>query len=234
MEDSVPLRILIADDHQLFRQGLRFVLQALPRKGLILEAKNGYEVLDIISREPKLDLILLDLFMPGVDGFKLMENLCDRYPKTPFIILSSSDNSAHMRKAINSGASGFIPKTASQNVIMSAVELVLAGGIYIPPEMVHIPTLSETGTSVISNRKKSLAPMLSAVLTERQLEVLKLLGEGRSNKEIARLLDISENTVKIHIAAILRTLNVKNRTQAGIIAQKLMPGSMMGSTGEKT
>jgi len=198
------LKILIADDHALFREGLRHVLEDLTQPLNVLEAIDCPHAMQYASEHPDLDLVLLDLQMPGDDGFTALEFFTSNLPATPVIILSASDKHSDMRRSLDMGAMGFIPKDTPGPVMLSALNLVLSGGIYIPPSM-----LSDEPQSSLTQGHQN-----TAGLTPRQLEVLALLVEGGANKEIARRLDLAEATVKMHVTAILKCLGVNNRTRA--------------------
>jgi len=190
----------------------------------ILEAENAEQVLEVMAGNPDLDVAILDLIMPGANGFELLIQVCEKFPDIPVVLMSASEDPDHMRKVIDYGASGYIPKSASRDVMLSAVKLVLSGGVYIPPAMLQTDgergdTGFGLGGDLLGNSRPKVA--IPPELTSRQLDVLLMLGQGKSNKEIARDLGLSENTVKIHVTAILKVLNVSNRTQAGIIAQTL-------------
>lgn len=220
------MKFLIADDHHLIREGLKNALESAYIGLQVVEAKDGKEVLELAENNPDLDLILLDYFMPGTDGYSLVTTLCDRYPAIPVIIISASDDPALMHKVLDRGVAGFIPKSTHQELIIRAIQLVLSGGTYIPPE------LMESGGAFPQERDIQPASLNSPVsyavtsyvfskLTQRQQEVLGLLAKGETNKDISRHLNVSENTVKVHVTAILKALGVSNRTQAVIISQKL-------------
>ncbi len=219
-----PLRILIADDHALVREGLIHTLATLAPGTDFVEAEDAAQVREAIAREPELDLVLLDLFMPGADDFALLRELCRRSPELTVVVLSASVDPAHMRKALDLGASGYIPKSSTGDVMLSALRLVLSGGVYVPPDMLWSAGLQQPAELETPDRppprpNPSVVPGVGG-LTGRQLEVLACLVEGKSNKQIARELAVSENTVKIHVAAILRALGVNNRTQAAVVARQ--------------
>jgi DNA-binding NarL/FixJ family response regulator len=209
------MKILIADDHALFRNGLRYMLAGLADEVAILEAKDSAEALATVGATPDLDLVLLDLAMPGMDGLAGLRMLRGKRPALPVVILSASEEAADVRRAIESGAMGFIPKASSSAVMLGALRLVLSGGVYVPPAYLE---RSRAGTTPIT------APPSGDTLglTARQHDVLRLLGQGQSNKEIARVLGLAEGTVKLHISAILRVLGVSNRTRAVVAAAKLL------------
>jgi len=212
--------MLLADDHALVREGLKHTLSRLAQDVEFREASSATEVLDCVGGEERIDMVLLDLVMPGSKGFGLLSEVCDSNPELPVVMLSGSADPAKMRKALDIGAAGYITKTATAEVMLSALRLVLAGGIYVPPDM-----LKGDGTSPRAPMEAAIAashPVSSAAsLTTRQREVLACLGKGKSNKQIGRELELSENTVKIHVAAILRALGVDNRTQAVVVAREL-------------
>ena len=131
------MKILIADDHELIRQGLRRTLQSGTLDAEVLEASSAQETLAVIASHRDLDLVLLDLFMPGTADFELLDRLCNELPELPLVVLSGSRNPSHMRHCIDAGAAGFIPKSADAEVMLKAIDLVLAGGIYIPPGLLQ-------------------------------------------------------------------------------------------------
>ena len=201
------MKILIVDDHALFREGLRHVLLQLDKDGEILEAGQCDEAFKLTEAHPDIDLVLLDLSLPGMDGFAGLATFREQFPDVPVVVMSGSEERHDVQSALDNGALGYIPKSSTSQVMLSALRLVFSGGVYIPSIM-----LSATGTDS--------APRLGG-LTDRQLAVLKLLAEGKSNKLIGRELDLAEGTVKIHISSIFRTLNVGNRTEAVVAARKL-------------
>lgn len=223
------MRILIADDHALTREGLCSALRELADDVTVVAAADGGQVHDLIDGQTDFNLILLDLFMPGIDGFDLLSKVCNRRPETPVVVLSASLDPADMRRSLDHGAAGFIQKSSGREVILSALRLVLAGGVYVPPGI-----LGSTMPSLEGSTPVSQDPMISDLvgvahelsLTNRQLDVLRLLAQGVSNKIIARHLGLSENTVKIHVAAILKAFNVNNRTQAVVLAQRMGAASL--------
>lgn len=211
------MKILIADDHALFRDGLRYVLARLGDDAAeIFEAKDGAEALALVAAHPDLDLVLLDLAMPGMDGIAGLRALRARSPSMPVVILSASEEPADIRLALDRGAMGFIPKSSSSEVMLSALRLVLAGGVYLPPAFLD---RSRAGKGPVVSATPSLENL---GLTARQTDVLRLLGQGKSNKEIARALELAEGTVKLHVSAVLRALDAVNRTQAVVAAARLL------------
>ena len=213
------LKILIADDHELFRDGLRHVLRQLDEAVAVVEASDYPQALAMADNDPGIGIVLLDLGMPGMPWIDGLQALRQRLPSTvPVIVLSASDDRRHVLQAVNLGAAGFIPKTSSSRVMLSALKLVMSGGVYLPPALLE-------QANEPSGPDHALGGGDASFLTPRQREVLVLLGQGKSNKEIARVLQLAEGTVKLHVTAILKALNVNNRTRAVVAA------SQMGLTG---
>jgi len=216
------MKVLIADDHALIRQGMAYALLDKGVATAIVEADDKDSVIQQIEAEPDIDIVLLDLFMPGTKEFDLLCKLCDTYPELSVIVVSAAEESHYMRKSIDYGAAGFIPKSASMDIMLSAIQLVRSGGIYIPPGMMQASTPTGSGsedylksdTSKQTDREDFTDVIEAAKsLTNRQKQVLVLLAKGMSNKEIARELSVSEHTVKIHVTAILRLFRASNRTE---------------------
>jgi len=227
------MKILIADDHRLVIEAVKAKLSELEPGIEFVLAMSVDELL--AGATDDLDLALIDLNMPGADGQAHIDKIRQRHPAVPVIVLSGYEDPAIMRSALERGVLGFIPKAYSPDVMLSAVRLVLAGGVYVPPMMLTaVPpgivagmaqqagteTLVRGGGNGGSGGTQTLEHLRS-VLTERQVEVLQLLSQGKPNKLIGRSLGISEGTVKIHLAAIFRALNVRNRTEAVVAAQAL-------------
>jgi DNA-binding NarL/FixJ family response regulator len=215
-----PMNILIVDDHQLVRDGLRAVLSTLrdadgnaPR---ITDVGGYQEAIAASDAARDLDLILLDLRLPDVAGFAALVDLHERHPAVPVIVMSGIDDSAIVREALDLGARGFVPKTSPSAIVLGAVRLVLSGGTYLPPEALN----RATAPAPAHDLPPGGATGESLGLTPRQSEVLALLLRGKSNKMICRELDLSEGTVKNHVAAILRALDVTTRVQAVVVAAK--------------
>jgi DNA-binding NarL/FixJ family response regulator len=201
------MRVLIADDHAIFRQGLRAVLGALSEIEAIDEAGDLETALGFaVARRP--EIIFLDLRMPGMDGFSGIGAFRRRNAAAPILVLSASEDKEDVFQALAAGASGYLAKSASASVILEAMRLVLVGGIYVPRELVS--------QAEDAARPKAGAPRL----TERQTEVLNLIVDGHSNKEIAHRLGTSEGTVKAHVTAIMRQLGVRNRVQMLLAAER--------------
>jgi len=227
------MKILIADDHRLVIEAVKAKLSELEPGIEFVLAMSVDELL--AGATDDLDLALIDLNMPGADGQAHIDEIRKRHPAVPVIVLSGYEDPAIMRSALERGVLGFIPKAYSPDVMLSAVRLVLAGGVYVPPMMLTaLPpgmvagmapqagaeALVRGGAASSGGGTQTLEHLRS-VLTERQVEVLQLLSQGKPNKLIGRSLGISEGTVKIHLAAIFRALNVRNRTEAVVAAQAL-------------
>jgi DNA-binding NarL/FixJ family response regulator len=212
------MKILIVDDHALIRDALRGVLKELAQEATVIEAADSRQAMRLIEANPDLHLILLDLNLPDRDGLGVLADLRRHHATISLVVLSASEDRDSILKAIELGALGFIPKSAPHDVILNALRLVFSGGVYVPPE-----ALSRTRAEARETRPGAQRPMSPADcgLTERQLEVLALMMEGKSNKAISRLLDVAEPTVKHHVTAVLKALNVSNRTEAVIAVGSL-------------
>lgn len=215
------MKILLVDDHALFRDGMRYVLQQLPEAVEILEAGNFADGMKIAMQHPELDLALLDLNMPGSEGPVSIRIFHQRYPHIPVVVVSAEEGRGYMEKVMSYGAMGFISKNSTAPVMLGALNLVLSGGIYVPPQMLR-------QASMIVEKEKEDEPVDRRSLhtnkhglTQRQMQVLKHLVAGLSNKEIAEAVHLAEGTVKIHVAAVYQTLRVSNRMEAVRVAEKL-------------
>lgn len=208
-----PMKILLADDHPLFREGVKHVLMLLGDEVEIVDAHDYPTLFAEAAANPDLDLVLADLYMPGMGGHEGIAEFRNQFPDTPLVIMTASESRADARRALASGALGYVLKSSPSQEMLDALIRVLDGGIYIPP-------LLEGDEQ--SDGPFSLMPLSSQGirLTHRQLEVFKLLLQGKTNKTIARELELSEGTVKIHVAAIFKALGVSNRTEAAIAAQR--------------
>lgn len=205
------MKILLVDDHSIFRAGLRHVLRQLDERVEIVEAENCKQALQAIEDQFDFSLALLDLHMPGDDGFVALAAISREYPTLPVVVLSASENRTDMRRTLDGGAMGFVPKSTAVPVMLNALRLVLAGGIYIPPDLLGI-----------RDESVGIEPSQTVgELTTRQLDVLNLVLEGKTNRAIAAELKLSEATVKAHITAVFKTLHVSNRTQAALAVERL-------------
>ena len=211
------MHTLIVDDHAFVCVGLKATLLDGLSDIKVSTASDGAKALDILLND-SIDLAVIDLFMPGGDGgFDFIDTVCQTYPKLPIIVLSASENPAHIRKCLDIGAKGFVTKSAPKEILFTAITKVLAGDRYIPSALLTAQGDGGRGNSDL----QASADNITQLLTERQLEILALISKGLSNKLIARELFLSENTVKVHVSAILRALSLSNRTQAGLVGQKL-------------
>ncbi|MEA2876796.1 MAG: hypothetical protein QOF14_1992 [Hyphomicrobiales bacterium] len=209
-------RFVIADDHPLFRGAMREAVAGLFADATITEAGSFDDASALLDRESDVDLVLLDLTMPGVRGFSGLMYLRAQYPSVPVIVVSANDDPAVIRRCMEFGASGFIPKTLGVEAMRTAIARVLEGGVWTPPD-VDLKAGTDAETADLMGRL--------ATLTPQQVRVLMMLSEGLLNKQIAYNLSVSEATVKAHVSAILQKLNVESRTQAVIAAAKIESGS---------
>ncbi|MDO5387300.1 MAG: response regulator transcription factor [Pseudomonadota bacterium] len=206
------MRILIADDHELYLKGLEFVLDNFDADMQFVTAHNYVEIFEILKQDRAFDLILTDLAMPGGKWLDSIKKIHEYAPETPIIVLSAVFDREIVQQTIETGVSGYISKTSSNATLIDAIHLVLSGGVYIPEELLSDMPSSDAVDQLKSENKKNLTP--------RQIDVLKLIAKGEANKQIAYELGLSEGTVKLHITAILKILNVYNRTGAVIEATK--------------
>jgi len=193
------MKIAIADDHALVREGLAAVLTQMDNVSDVLEAGTLEELETVLATHSDVGLALLDLNMPGMDDVRTLEKLQDAFPMTALAILSATEVKSVAERFLNAGAAGYIPKSANNDVLLGAIRLILSGSIYVPPFVL---------TAGTANNNPSLN------LTERQFDVLNLMVEGLSNKGIARKLDLTESTVKTHSSAVLKAFGVDNRMKA--------------------
>jgi DNA-binding NarL/FixJ family response regulator len=212
------MKILVVDDHVLIREALRGVLKELDSQAAILEAPDSGQAMRLIEEHGDVGLVLLDLTLPDRDGFSLLGELRERYPSMSIVVMSALQDRSHVAKALDLGALGFIPKSAPREVMVGALKLVFSGGIYIPPQIL---APEQTAPAAASPSGRHAASPADLGLTGRQLDVLALMMQGKSNKAICRVLDLAEPTVKNHVTAILKALKASNRTEAVIAAGKL-------------
>ncbi|MCF8475849.1 MAG: response regulator transcription factor [Pseudolabrys sp.] len=214
------MKILVIDDHALIRQAMHGVLKKLKRDAEVLEAATCEQAMRILADDPAISLVLLDLTLPDRDGFSALAELRELYPATSIVVLSALQDPAYVKKALDLGALGYIPKTAEPDVMLSALRLVVSGGIYIPAQILaHEEFLH--GAPKQSAGDLPSASLADIGLTDRQLDVLALVMQGKSNKTICRTLNLAEPTVKNHVTAILKALKVSNRTEAVITVNQL-------------
>lgn len=206
------MKILIVDDHPLFRAGFHAVLEQSDLQAGVLSVSSVAEGLQVLKRDGDVGLVLLDIHLRGEDGFNACKMIGEKFPTTACIMISGDEQEGVAPRAIAAGASGFIPKSFTADEMIAAIRQVLNGDVFVPTQTHHA------------------APSDGTSLTLRQLEVISMLGRGFSNKEIARALDVAERTVKAHVSAVFEALNVRNRTQAVLVAQRrgFLPASSPG------
>ena len=212
------MKILLVDDHKLVRAGLVLVLKQMEEGVDLIEAGTGREAIEVAEATPDIDLVLMDLDLPEGSGLEALTAINAKNPKLPVVILSAMEDQTMVSRAMELGARGFIPKSATGEVMLNSLRLVLSGGVCLPPGYGEVP--------------RGEANMEIPNLTQRQLEVLRLMAQGNSNKEIARVLGISENTVRVHISAIISAMDATNRTEAAYSAMRLglIPRASLGLT----
>jgi DNA-binding NarL/FixJ family response regulator len=208
---SGRLWIAIADDHPLMREALAVAISGVVPDARFTEAATLEATLALVDESPGPDLLLMDLHMPGTDGIDGVRAVRDRAPHVPLAVVSADADPVAVRAMLALGVSGFIPKTDSSMVMASAVRLILAGGVYVPPRLMT--------DACIPAMVNGASP---SGLTTRQMDVVRLLARGLSNKAIARALGVSEGTVKVHLLAVFRALAVRNRTTAVLEAQRFL------------
>ena len=215
MSEAQSYHLLIADDHPLFRGALREAVTGLFDRADVAEAGTFEEVSELLERGGDIDLILLDLSMPGVRGFSGLMYLRAQYPSLPIVVVSANDEPAVIRRCMDFGASGFLPKTLGIEALRQAIARVLQGEVWTPPD-VDLTRQSDGEITAMIARLSTLTP--------QQVRVLMMLSGGLLNKQIAYELGVSEATVKAHVSAILQKLGVESRTQAVIAAGKIEAG----------
>jgi DNA-binding NarL/FixJ family response regulator len=229
------MKVLLIDDHPLILQALQSVIEGLGNDTTVVGAGSARAARDTLKADPDFDLVLLDLHLGDADGFDVLTELRGKYPTLPVVVVSASDRTSDVIRAIDAGAMGFVPKRASNDTLHEALNMVMSGGIYVPPmTMGSEPAAKPEGDTVPSVlrvlREQSqdsgfqthnTVPLTDLGLTPRQTDVLALLLKGQPNKLIARELNLSVETVKDHVAAVLRTLGVSSRTQAVLAVSQM-------------
>lgn len=218
----LDMKFLIADDHELFLQGLEFVLRKEYSDTQLTLAKNYNEIIDILKKQKDFDLLITDLAMPGGNWLEALQKIHNLMPEMPIIIVSAVFDKEILQKTYNIGVAGYVSKSFPNNIIISAINLVLAGGMYIPPDLVKMNEKTNVGhlEDLIRDYDNSQKNSNEKLLTPRQTEVLQCIANGMSNKQIAYELGLSEGTVKIHITLLMRALNVTNRVSAVLAGEK--------------
>lgn len=210
---EIAMKVLIADDHALFRDGLSMNLEQIDPQAVVFQAGSFSQALKIIDDEKKLDLVIVDLDMPDMPWEEGIAELKKKSGDARFVVVSATEDGKSIRRAMENGVSGYIPKRSDNKIMTGALKLVLDGGIYLPPSIL------DNGNS--GNYQSGEARAKGKMLTNRQSQVLELVAQGMSNKQIAFDMGVSEATVKLHINALLRSIGATNRTQAVVIAQKM-------------
>ncbi len=210
--------IVIADDHPLVRGALRQAVEGAFKDVTVTETSDFDQLILVLAAQPETDLVLLDLAMPGMHGFSGLIYLRAQYANIPVVVVSANDNRSVMRRCIEIGAAGFIPKTMDLDAMRAAIATVLAGGLWLPPDL-GPATSTDPESADIIRRLASLTP--------QQMRVLMMLSEGLLNKQIAFELSVSEATIKAHVSAILQKLRVESRTQAVIAAAKIAQDQLL-------
>jgi DNA-binding NarL/FixJ family response regulator len=215
-------KILVVDNHFLIREALRGILKEVKNDATVVEAVDGHQAMQLVSEEAGIGFVVLGLNLPDRDGFSVLRELRERYPGVSVVVLSALQDRDTVINTLNLGAVGFIPKSGRREIMLRALQLVFAGGIYIPPEILERED-SSFSKSRLTCVDAGKAPVKSADLglTGRQDEVLQLMMLGKSNKGICRVLNLAEPTVKNHVTAILKAFKVTNRTAAVIAAGEL-------------
>ena len=235
------MKVLLIDDHPLILQALQTVIQSLGNDTTVVGAGSARAARDALRADADFDLVLLDLQLGDADGFDVLAEFRRTYPALPVVVVSASDRHSDVIKSIDLGAMGFVPKRASNDTLFEALNMVMSGGIYIPPmtlgsEPSAIKPEGDTVPSVLrvvreqsQEYQSPAAPLAEIGLTPRQTDVLALLLKGLPNKLIARELGLSVETVKDHVAAVLRALNVSSRTQAVLAVSEMTNRALRGA-----
>lgn len=214
------MKILVVDDHVLIREAMRGILKDLDDSAVVVEAQDLRQASQYVDENPDLELVLLDLTLPDGNGFDLLADLRQRHPAVSVVMLSASSDRREIARALELGALGFIPKSAPREILLGAFKLIFSGGVYVPPEI-----LGQAQPAPVARPPAGKSSAAELGLTDRQMEVLALMMQGKSNKAICRALDLAEPTVKNHVTAILKALNATNRTEAVVAAGALGFGS---------
>ena len=218
---AASTHLVIADDHPLFRDALRQAVASVVASAKIDDAGSFEELTALLEQDSDVDLILLDLTMPGISGFSGLIYLRAQYPAIPVVIVSASDDVGTIRRSLDFGASGFIPKRFGVETLRDAILKVMDGDVWVPPD-IDLTSAADPDMTRLRDRLVTLTP--------QQVRVLMMLSEGLLNKQIAYELGVSEATIKAHVSAILQKLGVESRTQAVIAAAKIAGGQWRQGT----
>lgn len=206
------MKVLITDEQSLFRDGLSLRLKQINQDIIIIQSSNLIEMQKILSKDANIDILIVDIDLAELNATEVINRIKLTAPNTKIVAISSSEDTRNIKKILSSGVKGYISKRSDSNILSGALKLILDGGTYIPPAMLD---------NNLNNNLYQNTHSLKKNLTNRQSQVLDLIAQGKSNKQIAYDMGVSEATVKLHINALLRSLKVNNRTQAVITAQKM-------------
>jgi DNA-binding NarL/FixJ family response regulator len=235
------MKVLLVDDHPLILSALQTVIKGLGDDVTVLGTSSAAEARAALHKDPDFDLVLLDLSLGDADGFEVLAELRAAYPALPVVVVSASDRTSDVIRAIDLGAMGFVPKRSSNDMLFDALRMVMSGGLYVPPMMLGLDARTTEGDTVPDVMRPAAAPGRDASyqkapdslqafrLTPRQSDVLGLLLQGKPNKLIARELNVSVETVKDHVAAVLRALGVSSRTQAVLAVSQMQQQAAQNS-----
>jgi DNA-binding NarL/FixJ family response regulator len=244
------MKVLLVDDHPLVLSALQSVIQSIGSDTTVVGVDSAAAARSALAADPDFDLVLLDLALGDADGFDVLVEFRSTYPAVPVVVVSASDRTSDVIRAIDSGAMGFVPKKSSHGELHHALGLVMTGSMYVPPSMLGLefarpvtsgdtspgvfrPTVPDSGMAPLGAAARpephqKVPTMAEIGLTPRQSEVLSLLLQGLPNKLIARQLNLSVETVKDHVAAVLRALGVSSRTQAVLAVSQMTQGQGVG------
>jgi len=210
------MRILVVDDHQLFLDGIRHILNKLDAVVEITESTRAGQAIEILESDQVFDLVLIDLSMPGMDGMSILRRMHERKVWLPLVVVSAEEDARTIKSALDTGALGFIPKAYSSQQMLSALNAILGGEIYIPPGIQQ--QIDNLDTRRLPAEAGNNDTLKSSGITKRQFDVLQLLAKGYSNKQIATTLFLTEHTVKSHISSLFSSLQANNRTECVLAA----------------
>ena len=208
---KTALKILIVDDHDLFVDGMCHILKKLADTLEITRSNNAEKTIELLESGMEYDLILIDLAMPGMNGMSILQRMHEKNIWLPIVVVSAEDNPNVIREALNAGALGFIPKIHNSQQMLSALRSILDGDIYVPPEIQK--QIETAGTHRLPQEAASNYALKNSGISQRQYDVLKLLAQGYSNKQIATAMFLTEHTVKAHMSALFKCLHAANRTE---------------------
>jgi DNA-binding NarL/FixJ family response regulator len=239
LQTVTPMHLLLIEDHTVVAEGLQFLLREIDSTITVYRCSNLSEAKAAKLTRATFNMVLMDLGLPDVSGLAGLNDIRALYDEVPVVVLSGEENVQVIHAAINAGAMGFVPKSASSKVLVAAMRLILAGGTYLPPQAYnsYIPTVPATGAGnlprqEVAGEAKNMTVFEGGKMTDRQLEILLKAVQGKPNKVIARETDLAEGTVKAHLSAAYKIINVSNRTEAVFKAAQL--GLMMPETVRKT